>query len=233
MTALRRFDTEVLQTAFRNRFGFADISPCNRYSKCRDLGSPTAVTDQQVLSSFLLHTPVPFPDGVRHFPSTQDIERFLAQVDNIAYVLYLSDTQGIAGTEERTALIDLGPIHFRRQRVRRYRPDLQHMEDLRLMHHVHRKLDLDGCLDLLLGDIHQFPDDRCQRESVELQLRCKSNDSRSVGVTGIDDTHILPIVSRGNEFERIELTAIMHRYSLQVHRIIYRSLEPFRTKRQR
>ena len=191
MRTLRRLDSEVLQATFGYRFCLANIAPCDRNAEGRDLRTPTSVTDKQVLPSFGTQTIVPLTDSIRHLARAQYIKGVAAQVDDIAHIIDLSHAEGIAGTEQRIRVIDSTPVHIRRQRVGRNRTYLQNMEYLRVALKIDCKLYLYRGFDFLLRYVEQRTDDIRKREGVKLELRGKGDDTWSVGITGIDDTHVL------------------------------------------
>ena len=161
--------------------------------------TPTAVTDKQVLPSFGTQTIVPLPNRIRHLTRAQYIKGVAAQVDDIAYIVYLSDAERVAGTQQRVRLVNRAPVDARVERVRRDRPYLQYMEYLRVALKIDCKLYLYRGFDFLLRYVEQRTDDIRKREGVKLELRGKGDDTRSVGITGIDDTHVLAVVGRSDD----------------------------------
>ena len=107
------------------------------------------------------------------------------------------------------------------------------MEDLRLALQVHRELNLHRTLNLLLRHLQQLLDDLRQREGLELQLRGKGHNTRAVGITRIDNTHVFTVIRRRNHLQTLKLIARMYRESLQVDRIVNRGLELLRAERKR
>ena len=232
MGTLAGFDTEVLETTLRDRFRLTDVAPLNGYTECRDLRSPAPETNEQVLTSFFAQGVVPLPDRFCHLACAEYIERFATQVDDIAYIFYLSDTERIAGTQESTGFIDIFPCHLGIEAVGRDRSYLEHMEDLGFAFEVNGKLDLHRTFDLLLRHVEQLLDDLRKGEGLELELRRKGHNPRSVGIARIDDPHVLAVVGRGDHFEGLKPGALVDRDTLEIDGIVYGSLEFFRAERE-
>ena len=149
------------------------------------------------------------------------------------YPFYLPYSQRTAGTHERAVLVYRVPIDLGIQAVCRDRTDLQHIEYLRVALHIDGKLDLHRAFDLFLRHQEQLLDDIRQGEGIEFQLRGEGDDTRSVRIARIDDTHVLAVIGRSDHLEAFKLVALMNGETLQVDGIVNGGFEFLGVKRER